>query len=291
VWVVETTWTSRIRSDAALALAILLLGFILVATGGTLMERWEHSSARQQSLAFEDLLGLVANASGLMIVAWWVITLLIALASAVLERTGQKRAAEATGKFSPAFMRRLALAAVGIQLISAPLANAATAPEDPGWRPSSSPGATVSAIWAPTAAETAGINTGPAVRSATGTPVHDSNSEIEVNTARPGFATAEPTAEPTDPHWKPSAPVIGPGAFAAQPIRSTRHQTVPAAGDITVVAGDSLWSIAARELGPTASDVDVAAQWPRWYQANRAVVGDNPDVLLPGQVLKPPSGA
>jgi nucleoid-associated protein YgaU len=57
---------------------------------------------------------------------------------------------------------------------------------------------------------------------------------------------------------------------------------------VAVRAGDSLWAIAARALGPAASDVEIAAQWPRWYEANRNVIGADPNVLLPGQVLTPP---
>ncbi|MNY82690.1 hypothetical protein D3C86_2249430 [compost metagenome] len=56
-----------------------------------------------------------------------------------------------------------------------------------------------------------------------------------------------------------------------------------------VAAGDSLWSIAARQLGPMASDVDIALHWPKWYAANRALIGDNPGVLLPGQILQAPA--
>ncbi|GEA79771.1 hypothetical protein CUD01_02150 [Cellulomonas uda] len=60
--------------------------------------------------------------------------------------------------------------------------------------------------------------------------------------------------------------------------------------DVVVVeAGDSLWSIAAAHLPRGASDAQVAAAWPRWYEANRDVVGDDPDVLQPGQQLTAPA--
>ncbi len=52
--------------------------------------------------------------------------------------------------------------------------------------------------------------------------------------------------------------------------------------------GDSLWSIAARHLGPGASDAEIARAWPAWFAENRDVVGDDPDLILPGQVLRPP---
>ena len=36
------------------------------------------------------------------------------------------------------------------------------------------------------------------------------------------------------------------------------------------------------------SDADRAAEWPRWWAANRDVVGDDPDLLRPGQRLVAP---
>jgi nucleoid-associated protein YgaU len=55
-----------------------------------------------------------------------------------------------------------------------------------------------------------------------------------------------------------------------------------------VQPGDSLWLIAARRLGPDASDEQIAANWPRWYAANRAAIGDDPSLIEPGQVLHAP---
>jgi nucleoid-associated protein YgaU len=52
--------------------------------------------------------------------------------------------------------------------------------------------------------------------------------------------------------------------------------------------GDSLWAVAAAELGPDATDSAVAARWPQWYAANRGVIGPDPDQILPGQVLRIP---
>lgn len=270
----EASRTMRTSTDAALAAVILLLGIFLAATGSWLLEHWQQSSARGQSLAFEDLLGLVANTSGLIVVAWWLLSLLIAFASAALARAGNERAADITGRFSPAFMRRLALAAVGLQLLGAPLAQAAADPADPAWSPTSS--SVVSMSMAPsdkdvTAAESA-------VKNQASGPL-----------APAGKPKAPPAGEDTDPRWKPNAPIVDPGPLAAQPVRSARQQPDTEAGHVTVRAGESLWSIAARELGGSAaSDVDVALEWPRWYQANRTVIGDNPDLLLPGQVLRPP---
>jgi nucleoid-associated protein YgaU len=64
----------------------------------------------------------------------------------------------------------------------------------------------------------------------------------------------------------------------------------PPSAEVVVHRGDSLWSIARRHLGAGATDTEVAAAWPHWYAANRDVIGPDPDLLLPGQVLHAPVG-
>jgi len=60
---------------------------------------------------------------------------------------------------------------------------------------------------------------------------------------------------------------------------------------VTVQPGDSLWRIAARTLGPGASDADVDQAWRAWYFTNQQVVGDDPDQIVPGQQLTAPTMA
>jgi hypothetical protein len=61
-----------------------------------------------------------------------------------------------------------------------------------------------------------------------------------------------------------------------------------AAEPVTVRPGDCLWSITAARLGPDAAPQAVASTWPRWWAANRDVIGDDPDLLHPGQQLTAP---
>jgi nucleoid-associated protein YgaU len=104
--------------------------------------------------------------------------------------------------------------------------------------------------------------------------------------------SAEPTLDwPATPNApssaEPSSPTAGmtPGEDPGSGPSAARDM-------VTVQRGDTLWSIAAAHLGPQATTADVAAEWPRWYQANRSVIGDDPDLILPGQQLTPPaSGA
>lgn len=62
----------------------------------------------------------------------------------------------------------------------------------------------------------------------------------------------------------------------------------PAVHEVVVRSGDTLWGLAERSLPEGASPADVAAAWPRWYRANHAVIGDDPDLLRPGQHLVAP---
>lgn len=77
---------------------------------------------------------------------------------------------------------------------------------------------------------------------------------------------------------------------AASGTGSGAGEDAPVSGaGVRVKPGDSLWVIAARALGSPASPAEIATQWPRWYAANRAVIGPDPNVLHPGQWLAAPT--
>ncbi|MDP9981874.1 nucleoid-associated protein YgaU [Pseudarthrobacter oxydans] len=253
------------HADAAMAAVILLLGVILAAIGGSNVQRWRSSPGRQLPLGFEDQLGVAANTAGLIVIVWWGMSCVIAVAAALLDRCGNARAASAAGKFTPAFMRRLALAAVGLQLVTAPLAAASPLPAGPG-TPGSAPAA--SAAWTP-----------PAAPATTGTP-------RPATIAPPGPQPDAPAV--AQPQWRPLSPVVEPGPLAGRPLR--QQQPGAQSAEVTVRAGDSLWSLSSARLGPFASDVDIALDWPLIYQANRDIIGGNPNLLRPGQVLQLPPG-
>ena len=76
-----------------------------------------------------------------------------------------------------------------------------------------------------------------------------------------------------------------PAEPAAKPAGGTDFfgNKAPAAGDsYTVVSGDSLSKIAKHHYGD-------AAKWHQIYDANKALIGDNPDHIEVGQVLTIPS--
>lgn len=71
-----------------------------------------------------------------------------------------------------------------------------------------------------------------------------------------------------------------------RPVLGTTDE--PEAPETYVVRpGDSLWSIARAHPGVTGS---VERRWRAIWLANRDLVGDDPDLILPGQALRLPDG-
>ncbi len=99
---------------------------------------------------------------------------------------------------------------------------------------------------------------------------------------------AEPPADTDLPPagWTPSRPVQRP---IASPELVTSGTTPTDRIEVVVHRGDTLWDLVAARLGPDVTDADIAQAWPRWHAVNRAVIGDDPDRLLPGQVLQVPT--
>lgn len=79
------------------------------------------------------------------------------------------------------------------------------------------------------------------------------------------------------------------GGSPRPPAVSVAWPTQPPRGRAVVVtSGDSLWTIAADRIRrPTVNRV--AAAWPHWWHTNRLVVGPDPNLIRPGQRLRPPA--
>jgi LysM domain-containing protein len=60
----------------------------------------------------------------------------------------------------------------------------------------------------------------------------------------------------------------------------------PPSRTVVVHRGDTLWAIADRDLPPDAGAAAISGRWHAVYRRNRGVVGPDPDLILPGQVLK-----
>ncbi|MDT4950371.1 MAG: hypothetical protein QOJ37_2966 [Pseudonocardiales bacterium] len=162
--------------------------------------------------------------------------------------------------------------------VAPPIATAVPAPvwpvdaADPS--PASSPASLPAPTWpAGTPATTSGTPTSGQPSRSASSPHPSPTRRTSTPTSTP--APTHPPTSPTHPKSGPSGP--GPGRGA------------PDAGPVRVHAGDSLWLLAAHRLGRDATDAQVAASWPRWYAANRDVIGADPALITPGQVLQAPA--
>ena len=74
----------------------------------------------------------------------------------------------------------------------------------------------------------------------------------------------------------------------AAPATLNARRSTPPAGAVVVQVDDSLWRLAAGLLPDGAGDAAVTAAWHALYDANRAVVGADPDLIRPGTRLTVP---
>ena len=108
-------------------------------------------------------------------------------------------------------------------------------------------------------------------------------------------ALITPTPAAAADAWTPATGVPDWPAPAPQGPAPDWPTAAASVGSHVVVRGDCLWHIASDRLlaqqGRTPTDGEVAAATQAWWRANASVIGPDPDVLLPGQVLAPPDPA
>ncbi len=261
-----STLTRPLPPGAATLLLVPSLGLLTggpVAAAGVL-HRTTTSGAT-------DPFAPVLAAVGLL--AWlgtgWLALVLVLDLGARLPGVVGRGSARALPHVAPATVRLLVRGATGLLLTGAALS--ATSPALANDRPSPGPltARTAAALDAPRA------------------PVTPADLDWPI-------AAQSATAFPTAPSPTPAtAPSTGPARTPAPSIPALAAPLTPAAGPVyVVVPGDSLWAIASRALstGTRAPSVArVAASWPSWWQTNRAVIGADPDLLLPGTPLLPPT--
>ena len=231
----------------------LLCGAVLAAV----MLRWATAGTLDRASAddFGSLIGLVVATIAWAAYGW----LAVALITTALERLPGavgRTAAKATTAITSEGTRMLLRSAVGVAA-TAPLSVAAAHAHTVHDHTS---------ITATSWDHRAGLE-----RSST-VPARD---DVPTREARPG-----PSGEQRLPI--PDRPTVG---------AETRYTPVRSAKTVVVRPGDSLWAIAARELGPHASRTAIDRSWPRWYAANAERIGPDPGLIRPGQQLVTPTDA
>ena len=246
-----------IRVRGLTAATLLLLGYAAV----TALLGWGTvgalAAARAPGAPPLDAAVALAAALG----AWLVLGVLVgstvvALVAAVLAGVGSRAYARAVA-LTPTAGRRLVGAVLGLSLAAAPLV--------------------------------AGLPASAVARAAV---VAADHAAPRADGLVAGLDLDRPVAAPPS-GWSPDRPAAAhrrtAGSEAAvRLVATTPHAEHRVLDEVVVRRGDTLWDVAARHLRGGSSAAEIAAEWPRWYAANRDVIGDDPDLLRPGQRLAPP---
>ncbi len=249
-----------VRARGLAATAALVVGYLSVSgllawgTAGAV------ASVREPGPASVDAaLALAAAAGGWLVLSWLTALTVLTVLTAAIAGLGS-RAHRRASALAPRACRRLAGALLGLTVAGAPLAT----------------GLPVAAALPTSVA----VATAPAATSSSGP-------------ALPGTEGLDRPAAGVPAGWTPDRPAVPHRQDArsrslVRLVASTPRTGNAVVEEVVVRRGDSLWDIAARHLGADASAAEIATEWPRWHAANAAVIGADPDLLLPGQRLLPP---
>ena len=252
---------------------------------GAALHAWPPGGPAASSTVDEVVLGLLSWAA-VALCAWLALGVVLTALTRIPGRIGGWVGVLAE-RVTPAVVRRSLAMLVGVSVSTVALptgtaSGAVTSLVTTG--STESTGSTVG--W--TATDAGPAEPSPAfVPSHSSTPTSSPTATGVAGVDGPGFRVTDQHKRLPGPGWRPTAPI----RTADQPSNLLTPPPRIAAAPIerlTVRRGDSLWSIAARHLGPGASDAEIAHEWPRWFAANAAVIGDDPDLILPGQQLAAP---
>jgi nucleoid-associated protein YgaU len=213
----------------------------------------------------DQLLGDAAALAAWVGVLWLGIAVFLEVASALPGAVGRACAAVAA-KASPMLVRRIVQAVIGVSMLAGPMSAGSALAAGPSTTTSTS-----------TQVDRPNSLAAPAPSATSPAPLALDRPAIAFVPARPPTATRTPA---------------GPAAL----VTGTTHRdggdpSDRSAASYVVHRGDTLWDIAARHLGPSATAVDISRAWPAWYDANRATIGPDPGVIRPGEILLAPSAS
>lgn len=258
----------------AVASAVTTIGLVgLVVAAARLARTRVGALLGPTPPSVDEVVVLGAAVLSLALSLWLLLALAVSAAAHLPGLPGRVSGALAR-RIAPVAVRRLAAIAVGVGIVGSGVATTAS--------PATAAPAPVlaaavdddvpSPAFAPTVTRAPSSSASTPTAPTAGTAVVPTLSEVAVRNERPG--------------WVPSASSV------RRPV-DARLVTGPAresvGGEVVVHRGDCLWDIVAAHLGPSATDDDIVREWPRWYAANRDVIGDDPDRITPGLVLHTPT--
>lgn len=244
-------------------------------------------------------IGTLAAALLWICALWLALGLIASVLSLLPGRIGAVSTA-ITAHAVPAILRNLIFATTGASMLfgpvaaiadtPAPTAPIATATGAPSWPLTPPPAQQLGPRWpiGPTARSTS-AGSQPAAP-------NPASSAISIDTNGPAAPRWPVTVTPPRANTNTSAgagPVTSAAPATKQPQTTRPDPQTPPKGvtHLMVEPGDSLWMIAANRLGPSATEDQIALEWPNWYRDNRAAIGTDPARLMPGTELTVPAGS
>ena len=235
---------------------------------------------------------LCAGAVAILITAWWFISFIYALFYAWSLRVSSHNADRAVLKvpaiFRPRFMRRIVLTlggtALGVGAVLAPAQATVVTPSNAGVNGTEGmPQTTISAVITTDSMGTATAEVSPAT-------VSDAEPASTTTDSITPEAASAPLALSAEVPNIPLAPQPSEAAGSLQDRSPFFSPPRAEAGtySYTVQAGDTLWSIAAEQLGEGTDASTIYDYTLDIYEANKDALGQNAELLYEGQVLQIP---
>lgn len=235
---------------------------------------------------------LCAGAVAALITAWWFISFIYALFYAWSLRVSSHNTDRAVLKvpafFRPRFMRRIVLTlggtALGVGAVLAPAQATVVTPSNAGVNGTEGmPQTTISAVITTDSMGTATAEASPATVS-DAEPASTTTDSITLEAASaPLTLSAEIPDIPLAPQ-----PTEASGSLQDRSPFFSPPRTEADTYSYTVQAGDTLWSIAAEQLGEGTDASTIYNYTLDIYEANKDALGQNAELLYAGQVLQIP---
>ena len=226
---------------------------------------------------------LCAGAAAILITAWWFISFIYALFYAWSLRVSSHNADHAVLKvpaiFRPRFMRRIVLTlggtALGVGAVLAPAQATVVTPSNAGLTSTEGmPQTTISAVMTAESTSTVGADT-------------SSDTVFSATDPAQSAALLPLSAEVPDIPLAPQ-PTEAAGSLQDRSPFFSPPRTEAGTYSYTVQAGDTLWSIAAEQLGEGTDASTIYNYTLDIYEANKDALGQNAELLYAGQVLQIP---
>lgn len=257
-------------AQRVLAPLVVLAAFIVGAwalrwlTAGSL-DGVTGGGSSGSGVTFDALLLLFGSVLAWGAYVWLALSFLLVVLSALPGAVGAASGALAE-RFTPAVCRRVLRVVLGITVVAGPVIGTA-----PAHAEASDPGGSsyTLSIDRPTGAMDLPSVDRPMIGQ-------------DANRAVPGIDQSTDALPSID---RP----MGQDPVNRPPTRDADKDQEEQAQTHVVKRGDTLWDIAKDHLPEGASAAEINAEWQRWYEANKDVIGDDPDLILPGQIFQAPT--